>query len=263
MKKLIGIMILMCLMNHPATADQIYVVADPYFPYTGELDAEKPGYLVELIQQIFEKEGHTVKYRTLPWLRALMMIEKGKADCIAGAYADDARNLGIDVPVNETGVWYMYFFAKKGSPAASWAYDGSPRSLSRIRLGVISGYEYGPEFDPYIKSATSRHVEACSGEDALATSIKMLLSGRVDIVMEEYGVFVNTARSLGVWDHIVNVGKEHGGGNKHYVFFSRKISQYSEYTKMFARGMDELRRNGQLVKLLERYGLKDWKDGTK
>ena len=257
MKKLVGIMILMCLMSSLAIADEIYAVADPYFPYTGEPNAEKPGYLVELIQQIFEKDGHTVKYRTVPWLRALKMIENGTADCIAGAYANDARNLGINVPVHETGVWYMHFFAKKGSPMAKWTYDGTPLSLSRIRLGMILGYEYGPEFDPYIKSAAATQIETYND---LATNIKMLLADRVDIVIEEYGVFVNTAQSLRVWDQIMNVGKEHGDGNKHYVFFSKKIPQYSEYTKMFARGMDELRRNGQLVRLLEKYGLKDWKE---
>ncbi len=259
MKTFLLTIMLMCLTAHPAIADQIFVVADPYYPYTGEPDAKKPGYLVELIQHIFEKEGHTVKYEVKPWARALNMIKTGKADCIAGSYADEARNLGIDVPVHETGVWRMHFFAQKGSKAESWKYDGSPRSLAKIRLGVIFGYEYGPEFDPYIQSAKSPSVEASSGEGALVKNIKKLLVGRIDIVMEEYGVFAHTSESLGVWDQMVDVGKEHGQGNKHYVFFSKKIPKYSEYTKIFAQGMEEMRRNGQLLKLLKVYGLEDWK----
>ncbi len=82
--------------------------------------------------------------------------------------------------------------------------------------------------------------------------------GRIDAFPEDRMVanwhFKQNSLSGKVKEAGIAVDKE-----KLYIAFSPKLATSKQYADLFAKGIIQLRQTGQLEKILNRYGLKDWK----
>ncbi|NDC56670.1 MAG: hypothetical protein EBZ69_07685, partial [Alphaproteobacteria bacterium] len=105
----------------PLRAETITLVADEWCPFTCDpaSDPHKPGFLIDIVKAVFEKKGHVVTYRLLPWTRAINDTREGKYAALVGASQAD----GPDFIFHRTPLSTMQnaFFVKKDNP---WRYTG-------------------------------------------------------------------------------------------------------------------------------------------
>ncbi len=234
-------------------ADTITIVADPWEPYTGaEPDSDKPGYLIEIAIAIFEKAGHEVEYKLLPWSRAIISSRDGNYNAIAGSFSSDAPDFIF--PENPQGISETVFFTLKGR---NWRYSGIS-SLSSQVLGIIRDYSYGEDIDTYVEQNKNnvRRVLIASGDDALAINEKRLSAGRITTLMEDRAVFSAFLNEIGKGDTVRDAGSLEG--ENVYITFSPAFPKSKEYAEILSKGMVTIRRSGELKRILDRYGLEDW-----
>lgn len=240
-------------LSFSASADKITIRADVWCPYNCEPGSELPGYMIEITRAIFEKVGHKIEYKALPWARAIKQTREGHFNAIVGAYIDDAPDFLFP---ESLGVSEMVFYGKKDQ---EWKYSGFIDSVKKIKLGAIKDYAYSTKLDEYIASKkSSNNVQLVHGKSPLESNIKKLLAGRVDILVVNKDVFkymlLKTGRLNESFKHcgILDTSKVH-------VAFSPKNKKSPIYVKIFNRGLKELKVSGRLQKILSKYGISSWR----
>lgn len=240
-----------------ARAETITLLADEWCPYNCEERGGKPGYMVEIARQVFEKAGHKVVYKTMNWTRSILEAREGRATGVIGA-SKEGEAAGFVFPDKPQGKGVTAILVKKGNP---WRYDdsGSVEPLKALSLGVIQDYDYG-DWTPYLKSAKgdAKKVQAVSGDNALELNLKKLVAGRVDAVLEDRNVAEYALGDLKLADQV-----EIAGVNPKYdelfIAFSPKEPKAVEYARLLVEGVEDLRRSGELAAILKGYSLKDWR----
>lgn len=253
-KKILLLFTLMALFPSAGIADVITIRADEWSPYNGIPNSAKPGYAIELAQVIFAKAGHTIDYKNLNWARATKEVLAGKYDCAIGATTGDIE--GAVFPKESMGSSTNAFFVKKG---AAWRLDGV-NSLKSVSVAIIRDYAYGDDYDAYFKSVKNpRKVQIVSGDAPLDLNIKKLIAGRVDVVIEDKNVFNAKAAEMNVADKVEFAGADADDiSNDLFLAFSPKKPKSQEYAKIWDDGIRTMRANGELQKILAKYGLEDW-----
>lgn len=237
-----------------ALAGVITVRADEWCPYNCAPDAAKPGYMIEVLKLIYGKAGHSIDYQVLNWARSLEETRSGKVTAVVGAVVSDAEDLVY--PKNAFGMSANGFCQRKGE---KWSYDGA-KSFNGKVLGVIRDYSYDDEeIDGYIEKhkKDEKKIQVASGENALELSLRKLAKGRVDLVIDDIAVLQGTVKELGLGAELSCAPS--GEPDPVYVAFSPKDPKAKEYAALFDKGIEELRRDGTLKKILAGYGLRDWK----
>jgi polar amino acid transport system substrate-binding protein len=237
-----------------AAAEPLSIRADLWPPYNDEPKSIKPGYMIQVMWEIFKPLGYAIDYQPLSWTDSLEAVRKGQFNAVVGATKDDAPDLIF--PQEVFGMSDTAFFVKKGT---AWKFTGV-ESLPQIRLGVIESYSYNEELDVYINAnkGTKRIVEA-KGADPLADLVSMLQSGKIDAIAEDTNVMLNTMISSKVLlGSIIPAGKC-AEISALYVAFSPKNPKSRELATRFDSGLKELRTSGKLQAILKLYGLQDWK----
>jgi polar amino acid transport system substrate-binding protein len=234
----------------------ITIVADEWCPYNCKPDDERPGFMIEIAKEVFEKEGYKVVYQTMPWDQAIEKTRNGDFNAIVGASSSDAPDFVF--PHIEQGWMQTQFFVRKGT---KWRYLGRD-SLSQVKIGVAAAYTYGPAVDAYIKRHQNdpARLLVASGESVLQDNVERLLSEKIDAMLEDTHVMnyylsqnkltgkVNVAGRLPVSDQ-----------NNIYIAFSPQKAASRRYAKILNDGMQKLRESGELKKILSHYAIQDWR----
>ncbi|MBQ0779902.1 MAG: transporter substrate-binding domain-containing protein [Thalassolituus oleivorans] len=246
-------MLCMLSINSTCQADTITLRADEWFPVNGDPQAEHRGYMIDIATKIWESHGHSVDYQIMPWERAIEETRSGQVDCIVGAYVEDAPDFVF--PSSALGMDESHFFSLSKN---NWKFHGI-NSLKQVRLGVVGGYAYdeGP-LDAYIeKYANSSRVQIMKGNNALEQNIKKLISGRIDSIVESPMVMKAKLKKMGLHLDIQDVGTI-GDPTPMYIACSPQNPNSKEYVEQLSAGIDELRINGELHKILSHYDIDDW-----
>jgi polar amino acid transport system substrate-binding protein len=248
-----------CLLSIGASAyaETLTFSSLPFCPYhcadteTGKLE-EQPGYIYEIVQAVFEAQGHTVKIAIRPFLRAIKETREGKFTGILGTTKEHIPDFVF--PDQEQGGGQACMYVKAGNP---WRYEGVP-SLSEVRLGVMIGAHFA-EFQEYVEQHQGTDaVQLVGGENATEKNVKKLLAGRVDVIHEGADTLAYFLKQQGWEDRIQQAGCIRTF--RLYTAFSPALPQSREYARILSEGMEALRESGQLQAILDKYGLKDWKD---
>ena len=232
-------------------SDTVSIRADNWFPMNGDPKSATPGYMIELATQIFTEAGHTVDYRTMPWERAVKSVRSGEFDCVVGAYSEDAPD--FIYPTASWGLDEAAFYVKKDE---SWRYTGLD-SLAAIKLGLIGGYAYDEAFDNYIKENNKGNYQFIKGDNALENNIKKVLAGRLTATVESPVVMLAKLKEMGHQDKIIDAGKL-GEAEDIFIACSPAKESSKALMKLVDEGTSKLRQSGELQKILDKYGLKDW-----
>ena len=172
----------------------VKIAADEWMPYTGAPGDSTEGLTVKLTRHILETAGFEVNYSLVPWNRALKLCQEGKLDLLLVMYKEDADSAGLLVHKEPMGYSQNKFFTAKTS---SWTYQG-PASLKGQKLGVIDGYSYAG-LDDYIQEhKKSDSLQVSFGNDPVGNNLKMLIKGRISVLLEDELVIQNKAQSLGL-----------------------------------------------------------------
>nr|WP_320132282.1 transporter substrate-binding domain-containing protein [uncultured Holophaga sp.] len=147
-------------------------------------DAEKRnGFLEETARAAFARVGYRVRVEYLPWPRALSQVMNGGPGALLGVYytPERAKHMLYSEPI---GTSELIFFRRRGTPFVF-------RRLADLdgrSVGTITGAAYTTDFD----HAVSFRREPVAD---VATNIRKLLAGRIDLVIEKREVFLDTLRT--------------------------------------------------------------------
>lgn len=236
----------------PAT---LRAVGDNWCPYNCATDSQLPGYLVELMRRVLGPR-YRLDYRVEPWTRAVELVTSSDADLLLATTPQTTPDLRLSVPL---GVDRSCLFVRADNP---WRYH-RVADLEQIRLGVIQDYKYdadGP-IDAMVAraiAAKSRRIEVATGEDALRQNFRKLAAGRMDAVIENENVGAWTIAQLGQRQTLVNAGCVEGYLGTVHVALAPARGDGKALLGAFDKGVAALRANGELAKILGRYGIADW-----
>lgn len=239
-------------------AETITIVADEWPPFNGRAKSRDEGYMVDIARMIFEDKGIDVKYVTMPWKRAIAGTRQGVYTAVVGASKRDAA--GFVFPEEELARNTLAFYVKKGN---SWRFQGVD-SIRQITLGVIAGYDYRQWLNEYIKENRNNasKVQILTGNVPLQRSLQKLMLDRIDVVVDTEAAILWEAKRLGFLNEIESAG--YGGEPAFcYIAFSPKRADSPIYAKILSDGIAQLRTNGKLQNILDKYGLTDWRLPTR
>ena len=249
-----AVIVAMGILSLPVSspADTLSLRADIWCPYNCEAGSEKPGYMIEIAQEIAKIYGHTIDYQQLSWARALAETRAGKFVGVIGAAKTDADDFIF--PDQPFGVSREAYITKKNF---DFNYNGIA-SLEAKSIAVIQDYSYADELNDYIEKNSSdfKKVQVAAGDNALESNLKKLEAGRVDIVIEDLNVFLLKAKQLGKENSFNKETPENS--LEIYFAFSPKNKKSAQYAKEFSEGLTKLRETGKLADIMNRYGLQDW-----
>lgn len=245
---------LVCVALPAAQADTLSIRADSWPPYNAGPKEVKPGYMIEVLREIFTPLGHSIDYRLLSWEESLAAVRAGRCIAVVGASRDDAPDFVFPTePLGMSGT--TFFTARTGN----WKFTGID-SLKSVRLGVVEGYAYDGELDNYIRAQKgSGRVVSVGGDDPVPQLIRLLRAGKIDVVAEDPAVMIHTLVSSSIPAGAVHGAGRIGDRSPLYVAFSPAAKKSKEYARIFDEGLIRMRADGRLQAILARYGLYDWK----
>ena len=99
-------------------------------------------------------------------------------------------------------------------------------------------------------------VDYSMGTDALESMLKKLVAGRVDFLQDDVHVLEYRIDRMNIKKRIVL--QPEGESYPLRIGFSPAKPDSVELAKIFDQGVETMRRNGQLKKVLQRYKMSDW-----
>ena len=248
--------LLLTLLSGACQADTIRIRSDEWYPMNGDPNAKHPGYMIDLAKVIFEAEGHNIDYKVMPWKRALAETRAGNSNCVVGAIKNEAPDFLY--PKNNWGIDQAAIYViKNESEKNHWRYDGKLSSLIKRKTGVILGYFYGDDLNVYFKKNAGDAFEFVSADRPLRQNIRKLLSGRINGVIETIPVMDAQLKQLGLANKIVFAGSV-GKRSLLYIACGPGNKNNQKYIDLIDRIMPDLRKSGELQKILMPYGLSLW-----
>ncbi|ALS97236.1 substrate-binding periplasmic protein [Lacimicrobium alkaliphilum] len=257
MRYLLNVPLLLVLFTGVVKADSLVLAADLWCPYNCEPGSDKPGFMVEIARKVFATQGISVDYRLMPWRRAVQSTREGEFDAVIGASLQDAPDFvfpAIEQGEMRTGLWAI--------PGTTWRYQGLS-SLSDVVLGVSAGYSYGSQIDAYIADPrNANYIHVLFGTEPLKQGLRMLRAGRIDVMAEDESVFSYYIEQQASRASYINAGMIDSSqtDTKVYIAFSPAKPESEGLAETLSRGIADLRASGELSAILQRYGLRDWRD---
>lgn len=232
----------------PSSMQRLTVAADIWCPYNCEPGTHRPGYLVDILHEVFAPLGVSVEYSVVPWKRALVSVEKGLIDAALGAVSGNrGRNL---IGKEALGVDETVLVVRAGE-----AFDyRDPASLDGLRMGVIANYTYdahGP-LDAYLAQRIQggRDISVIHQEQPLASLLAMLHRSRIDVFPENRYVAQYAIEQSGYSGRVSMVPT--GAADSIYVAFTPS-AKGRRNLEILDAGVRRLRENGKFSQILERY----------
>ena len=251
-KAFLAVVVAMLFTGHAMAEEKTAVIAaDPWCPHTCGATEARPGYMVEVARQALTSRGWTVTYKNAPWARVMRDVKAGNADGAVGALRGEAG--GMVLHAEPLGRQSNVFVVRAADP---WSLQGLD-SLRGRKVASVKDYSYSEAIDSWLAGGHTE-VQALGGENALDRNLKKLLSGRVDVVVEDEAVLLHTLRSGKLGDKLRIAGRLPGGDL--YIAFTPVGGRGGRLAESLDQGIRELRASGELGRILGGYGLKDWKE---
>lgn len=166
------------LISPAAAEEMLFVTGGMSPPYSYQKGDAVVGMDVDTVKQFCESKGITAVFRAVPWKRALIEAEQGRAQGIMSMFRTDERENFLyfpDTPVNSVRTVVI---GRKGEDVKVNSLD----DLEGLRIGVLHAYKYGPEFD----NLEGLNKVFCRDKRELIT---LLDRGRVAVTMDAADVF--------------------------------------------------------------------------
>lgn len=235
-------------------AEPVRLVADDWCPQHCEGDPQYPGYVVEIVGQALalRRVPYSIVYQ--PWLRAMKSVESGAYD-------------GLLTPTEQAYAQYLYpqqavgyqdycFYVRADDP---WQFQAYPDLLGK-RLAYLQDSGFGALGD-YIAEHRERIVvqEFAGGQGYTRKLFDFLRRGRTDLIIMTSDVYQYAVKRGEISEDFRSAGCL--GHEKMVVGLS---AAHPERSRLIAEQLDagiaELRRTGQLERILGRYGMPLWRD---
>lgn len=204
---------------------------------------------IDIIRAVGKEIGCEVDFRQAPWARILVEIENGSLDATSSASRTPEREqfASFSIPYRETE---MAIYVREGESAGHDLPDLASVQRSDFRLGVVTGYYYGPEYAALShQPAFAEHVDSAADYKINA---RKLLHGRVDgVLVEDINVFKAEAQTENAWEQVERHPLQIAGDQLH-VMFSRKTVSEQQLAEVNA-ALQNMLDDGRLQQILNRH----------
>ncbi len=244
---------LLWLLTTPyAHAEPLVVAADEWCPLNCQPDAPMPGYVIELLKEIFPQG---ITYRVVPWKRAVLQTQKGISAAAVGATAAMAAAEHLQIGQEPVAFTSDCLYLAAGNPLR---FQGKADDLNSLkRVGIVLGYEYSEGFGEWLTRAANKDkVYVASGNQPAEGNLRKLTAGSLSGVIEAGVVMDHLLHNTGLSQAVLSAGCD--TPMPIYVAFGPKSSASDARVVTFDQGMVALRKSGKLADILAKYGLKDW-----
>ncbi|MEX0298942.1 MAG: hypothetical protein AB3N28_07715 [Kordiimonas sp.] len=216
------------------------------------LHEEKPGYIIEILNKVFEDSQFQLIYSSYPWSRGIAHTLNGQTIALLAAAPKETPDLIFpSVPI---GQQQACFYAL---PSSEWRYT-SPSSIDDKRIGLPAHISL-EELNDYKKEHSKLfHIQA-STPRYIELGINMLRSDRLDTFVFFRNTMIHHIRRFYSADTVQQVGCV--SPTPVYIVFTPVLDAKPVRDKAIAhyeKRMPLLIEAGYVTKTMERYGLPDW-----
>ncbi|MDA3962046.1 MAG: transporter substrate-binding domain-containing protein [Planctomycetota bacterium] len=138
--------------------------------WEGATNEDGTGVYFDVVRAVFESEGYTVEFKTMPYARAVSEVEAGKAHLWLGSYEDEVE--GINFPKQEMDIDSVVAVHAKDK-----AFSGAADLAKASGVKVAWVRDYG--LDGYID--VEMDFKEVNGHDQ---GLKMVAAGRIDYFLD-------------------------------------------------------------------------------
>ncbi|WP_167404881.1 substrate-binding periplasmic protein [Vibrio penaeicida] len=204
---------------------------------------EPYGIMVDVIEAVMTKNGHTLTHVIQPWKRCLHSVKDGKVDLVPNASFKSKRAefSHYSYPIYETNIALFYKKERYNPPPQIF----SQAELSKYSLGGVAGFNYS-----FIGQAVNIDV----GAKSRVHLVRKLKAERVDFALLQVEVLSYLARLQGIditmLDHVAFPDKK---SKEYHVLFSKKTDNSALLNNMFNQTFLEMKHNGTIKKIKAKY----------
>jgi len=245
---------LLLIVTYQAQAEHIKIASIDWPPQLMP-NAEKPGYIREIITQVFKDSPYQLQIKTYPWSRAIHLVSNGKADALLAPAKIEAP--GLLYPVNEVGLQRMCFFTKADS---TFQYTGV-QSLAGMKIGILQDGSISESLTKYVATHPRQFSYMPYNKNYLQQSLGKLRMGRIDAFLFTYNSTIHALNQLKIKDRVQVAGCDYQA--KVYIAFTRSKDTGVDIIKLqkyFDQKMATLITSEKLPQIMQSYGLKVWRD---
>jgi polar amino acid transport system substrate-binding protein len=225
--------------------DTLLFVDEPAIGYeegeSGELSTG--GMAFDLLAELFGRLGAKVETRLFPWSRVLKTAELGKADGVPLLMKSAERELYLTytIPIVENMELFYYLPEKLGTFA--WQ---DYRDLQGIRIGLVRGYTYGPEFLAAIELYQLNIFYSVDSEQLL----DLLLAKRLDVLLGDSSMMAPLLSGRGLTDTVAAATKP--VSRYHWYMGISKRSPLIRHIERINKTLQEMKDDGTMREIFKR-----------
>jgi polar amino acid transport system substrate-binding protein len=226
--------------------------ADLWCPYNCQPGSTNEGVLVDLARAAFEKAGYHVDYQLLNWARAVGETRSGSYDGVIGALQGDAPDFIFPDEMEAASRNCFYTRAQD-----SWTISADLEASLRQRvLGVGNAYAYGPPLDRYIeRHRADGRISVLSGDDLFARNLEKLRMQHIDTLVEDPWVATYGLQQAGLHSDTIRQAGCISVSSIYIAFSPAHPERSRELARQLTLTIRQMRHNGELDRLLARYGV--------
>ena len=239
-----------CAAQAQTAATPVRLASLEWEPYIGPALPDQ-GYAAALVRAAYAEQGVAVEIEFHPWAQALALARSGKVDGLLPEYYNGQRETEFAFSAPLAGGPLVLY--KRRDAELRYRLDpiGPPdaglRALQAYRFGVVSGYLNTPAFD------AADYLTKIEAEDD-ATNLRKLVEGKIDLAVIDRRVAAHLIRTrFPEYAGKLEPLSPPLGEMQLYIAFSRKSPRMAQALEAFDRGLEALRRNGQLRAMRTRY----------
>ncbi|AIW16110.1 ABC transporter substrate-binding protein [Vibrio tubiashii] len=219
--------------SHISYANTVKLANGEWAPYQSK-SLKEGGFITQIVREAFEAEGYTVEFDYMPWKRGFEEAKAGNYDgsLIWSKNPDREQHFLYSNPV----ITLSTALFQQTSKPVTWS---NREDLSSLKIGGVTGYAYGIE--DLEKAGTVKIQRIASAEN----NYKKLKAGRLDVVLEDMDVGMETVTKLGLTGAIEPNAKMLTERD-YFVIISKNSPRNQELLDAFNRGLAKLEAEGKL-----------------
>jgi len=242
MEKLFVLLIVLGFSSGGIAKELLVVRGDGFYPpYEMIIDKSITGFHIDIVTSVAAQLGLQVKFKTVPWKRAILMIKKGDADAITYMSKTKERSEFVYFHKNNILSYIENSFFTLKDRINKIEYTGDYHQLIPYRIGKLAGYAYAPSFDgiTYLKKNY-----VVNTEDQL---LNMLIHRRIDVAVGDISRISYIAQQQKAF-HKIEFLNPPISRRPQYLAFSKLASK-----EEFANEMARFKQSERFRQLLNKY----------
>jgi polar amino acid transport system substrate-binding protein len=211
-------------------------------------DNQLTGVHIDIVRAVAKLTDTRIKFKSLPWSRALHWLEVGKADAITYIGKTlEREEFAIFDNRNVLSTSHNAFFTLKTNLPECNTYTGDLKQFIGNKIGVLNGYSYGDAFD------NADYLTKDDGANTEDILFQKLIKGRFLIGIANINTITYIAKKEDFTDKIVFL-EPHMPGIKQYIAFS-KTPDNAVIADKFGAALTAFKTTAHYREILAKYGL--------